>query len=342
MGKLTRKTPLPKVFSYSLMLRKCIGFILSGLLILSCSGYPVRGDRPRGVYHRIKSGETLSIIARAYHVDLQDLAEINNIGNPDRIETDGVIFIPDAHQVVDDVMTAARPKPPPNAPGEDQASAAIPRAISKPEAWNREAAAQPGKHRETSPTEVAVRDRPEPSGASEFERDTAARRTSAKLEKKEIADQPVKPRENDRKSDQIQFDKKRFIWPVKGRVVSKFGMESITADYNGKKVETAKIMNNGIRIAAGAGTAVVSAGDGKVIYSRALEKFGNTIIVEHDDYFKTVYYDLGKRLVENMQTVRKGQPIAYLAEGKTPKGEAVMNFEIRHKDKVRNPLFFLP
>ena len=81
-------------------------------MILSCSGYPVRGDRPRGVYHRVKSGETLSIIARAYHVDLQELAEINNIGNPDRIETDSVIFVPDANQILDDIMIAARPPHP--------------------------------------------------------------------------------------------------------------------------------------------------------------------------------------------------------------------------------------
>jgi hypothetical protein len=91
MGKLIRNTPLSTAFSRFPPYRKFVGLVLAGLMILSCSGYHVRGDRPRGIYHRVKSGETLSIIARAYHVDLQELAEINNVGNPDRIETDSVI-----------------------------------------------------------------------------------------------------------------------------------------------------------------------------------------------------------------------------------------------------------
>jgi murein DD-endopeptidase MepM/ murein hydrolase activator NlpD len=363
MGKLTRETTLSKIFLRSLTLRKYIGLFLASLMILSCGGYAVRGDRPRGIYHRVKSGETLSIIARAYHVDLQELAEINNIDNPNRIEADGVIFIPDAQQVLDDIMITGQslpspihtPIPPPASPREDKASTAMPKAVSKqespkPETPNREQA-QPRKRQEAPPAPAAVRDA-EPSGAAD--RDSAIRRTPAKQEKEEMAGtspkpdsresagQPVRPAENDGRADQIHFEKKRFIWPVKGRVVGKFGAEFVSADQSGKKIETVKIMNNGIRIAAGGGTAVVAAADGKVAYSMMIEKFGNTIIVEHDDSFKTVYYDLGKRLVENLQTVKKGQPIAYMVEMKTPKGEAIMSFEIRQQNKARNPLFFLP
>ncbi len=87
-------------------------YFLIGLMILSCSGFPLRDARPRGVYHRVKSGETLSAIARAYRVDLQELAEINNISHSDRIETDSVIFVPDANQNLDGIMIAARPREP--------------------------------------------------------------------------------------------------------------------------------------------------------------------------------------------------------------------------------------
>ena len=44
------------------------------------------------------------MIARAYHVRLQDLAEINNITDLNSIKEGSVIFIPDANQVIDDVM----------------------------------------------------------------------------------------------------------------------------------------------------------------------------------------------------------------------------------------------
>ena len=342
MGKLTRITPLSKVLLYSLTLRKYIGFILAGLLILSCSGYPVRGDRPRGVYHRVKSGETLAIIARAYHVDLQELAEINNIDNPNRIETDGIIFIPDAHQVVDDVMTAARPLSPPVSPQvrprEDKVATAIPKTVSKPETPNREAAAQPRKRPEAPPVQTTVRG-PEPSGAPE--RDSAARRASAKPEKEEIARippkpdnkeivaQPVKPAENDGKTDQIQFDKKRFVWPVRGKVVSRFGIQPNRMQYNG------------IRIAAAEGAVVTAAADGIVDRSTYLKGYGETIIIQHEAQYATVYANLGIRTVQSGTRVKKGDRIAFLGKAEPPE-ESYLEFEIRQKNKARNPLFFLP
>ncbi len=88
--------------------RKLIGFLLAGVLLLSCSGCSVRGSRARGVYHRVKSGETLSIIARAYHINVQELAEVNNIRTPDEIAVGSVVFIPDASQVLDDVLKESR------------------------------------------------------------------------------------------------------------------------------------------------------------------------------------------------------------------------------------------
>ena len=38
-------------------------------------------------------------------VNLQDLAETNNISNPDLIAADSVLFIPDVNYIVDDVLT---------------------------------------------------------------------------------------------------------------------------------------------------------------------------------------------------------------------------------------------
>jgi lipoprotein NlpD len=350
MGKLTRKIPLSRIFSYRLKLRKYIGLFLASLLILSCAGYPVRGDRPRGVYHRIKSGETLSIIARAYHVDLQELAEINNIDNPNRIETDGVIFIPDAQQVLENIVIPVRPQPSPAPPPvlppvpprilprEDKEVAAIPKTVSKPETPNRETAAQPRKRQAASPAEATARG-PETAPASE--RDSVARRTSAKPETEEIArvspkpdskemvDQPVKPTENDGKADQVQFDKKRFIWPVRGKVISRFG------------IQPNRINNNGIRIAATDGSVVTAAADGIVDVSTELKGYGETIIIQHEAQFATVYAHLGTRAVQRGTKVKKGERIAFLGKTEPPE-ESYLEFEIRQKNKARNPLFFLP
>jgi lipoprotein NlpD len=335
--------PLYQAF-YSFVRQRRISYLLIGLLILSCSGYPVRGDRSRGVYHRVKSGETLAAIAKAYRVNLQELAEINNVSKSGQIETDSVLFIPAANQVVDDVLAVTDSKgvsgrtPAVSAPAADERGAKQ-AAVPQKEAPTK-GTETAEKRKERVSAEAAAKDRAALIRAAD--RDAASRMASEKMERGEEGRRAEKKSPDDGNAGDIHVDKKRFIWPVMGKVVTKFGTESIMADYNGKKVETAKIMNNGIKIAAGAGTPVLAAAPGKVIYSMMLEKFGNTIIIEHDDDYKTVYYDLGKRLVETLQQVKKGDPIASIGGGNGSTGDAFMHFEIRHKNKPRNPLFFLP
>lgn len=336
---------LLRIFSSLLHNRKCFGVLLIAWMVLSCSGPSLRGDRSRGIYHRVKSGETLYMIAKAYHVSLQDLAEINNIDNPGQIAVDSVIFIPDANQVLDDVLTASRSQ---GVPGGTSAAgapvaepeAAPPPAVSRKESPKKTAAPVREGRGDRPPAEAMAKDRAALSRAAD--RDMASRRVSEKAVGAEEEERAVRKREDDGTAREAPLDRKRFIWPVPGKVVTKFGPESIMADYNGKKVETAKIMNNSIKIAAAAGTPVVAAAAGRVIYSMMLERFGNTIIIEHDDDFKTVYYDLGKRLVETPHQVKKGETIATMGEGRDVKGESLMNFEIRHRNKPRNPLLFLP
>ncbi|MBN2439655.1 MAG: M23 family metallopeptidase [Deltaproteobacteria bacterium] len=327
MGKLTGKTPLSTVFSCCRPCRTIIGFLLIGLMILSCSGYPVRGDRPRGVYHRVKSGETLLSIARAYRVDLQELAEINNINSPDRIEVDSVIFIPDANQVLDDVMTAARPQPSPSAPGAVQKPKKTPKVVLKTEIPEKKVAAEPEKRQEQPPADVTVKDRAAFSRAAE--RDAPPPRTIVKPETEKTADQPVIPKEKGGKTEQLRFEKKRFAWPVKGKVVSHFGIQPNRMYYNG------------IRIAAGEGTAVQATADGLVIFSAPLKDYGETIIIRHEDQYATVYSHLGIRTVRGESRVKKGDRIAFLGKGEDQE-EPYLHFEIRYKNKARNPLFFLP
>ena len=61
----------------------CFCLLLAMTLFLSCSAYSSNGQKipAKGVYHKIKKGETFYSIARAYQVKLQDLAEVNNISN---------------------------------------------------------------------------------------------------------------------------------------------------------------------------------------------------------------------------------------------------------------------
>ena len=337
-------SPYFRAFLPILHHRKLIGFLLVGIMLLSCSGYPVRGKRAHGVYHRVKSGETLSVIARAYHANIQELAQVNNIEKPDDIAVGSVIFIPSASQVLDIVPTEPHLRV-----GVDgtraggvpavETKTATPPADARKEAPKKAKVEERGKRGEQVPAEATTKDRATPPRAAE--RDIAPGRVFEKTPPGGAADRSVKRREDGVSVGETHLDRKRFIWPVSGKVVATFGTESITTDVNGRKVETAKIMNNGIKIAAAAGTPVIAAGAGKVVYSMLLEKFGNTIIIEHDDDFKTVYYDLGKRVVETLQRVRKGEPIGYM-DSRAANSETYMHFEVRHRNKPRDPLFFLP
>ena len=75
------------------------------LLILSCFSPQIQTTQTKGVYHRVKINETVRMIARAYHVKLQDLVEMNNITDLNSVQEGSIIFIPNANQVIDDVTT---------------------------------------------------------------------------------------------------------------------------------------------------------------------------------------------------------------------------------------------
>ena len=58
-------------------------------------GFPEKG-RP-GVYHKVKKGETLWSIARAYDVSMKEVIVSNRIPNVARVEENQLVFIPGVH-----------------------------------------------------------------------------------------------------------------------------------------------------------------------------------------------------------------------------------------------------
>jgi murein DD-endopeptidase MepM/ murein hydrolase activator NlpD len=120
------------------------------------------------------------------------------------------------------------------------------------------------------------------------------------------------------------------MWPVKGKVTSRFGYR--------KKGQR----HDGIDIAAPKGAAVYAARSGKVIYSdNRLRYYGNTIILKHSGGWFTVYAHNGKHRVSVGQGVRKGEKIAEV--GNSGRGDGYrLHFEVRRKDKPVDPLLYLP
>ena len=287
---------------------------LALLLLVACANSQVQKTPAKGVYHVVKKGETLYSIARAYSISLQDLAEINNIRDVSSIKEDFVIFVPDADQVIDDVMVSARqaavdaeknggltdPKPP------DQGKPSLPPEVKQ----------LPQK----TPLKKSVSTTASAMGAP-----AAPSRPAAEEKEQKIEDEaPI-----NEKKDKVMLEKGRFVWPVEGTVKTRFG------------IQPNKTYHNWIKIACPAGARVLAAEQGTVIFSANLKDFGETIIIRHDHDFATVYTHLKKRYVRADQAIKKGQAVATV--GKLDEtGEAYFNFEIRHKGKARNPLFYLP
>ncbi len=120
-----------------------------------------------------------------------------------------------------------------------------------------------------------------------------------------------------------------FVWPVRGAVISEYGIGEL-----GKR-------NDGINIAAPAGTPVRASADGEVVYRGSeLEGFGNLLLVKHTDGFVTAYAHNDAMLVKKGDVVRKGQVIAKVGQTgsvTTPQ----LHFEIRQKLKSVDPLSLL-
>ncbi|MGP8152610.1 MAG: peptidoglycan DD-metalloendopeptidase family protein [Smithella sp.] len=308
--------------------RSAILILLSLYLVVSCYRPQIQNTQAMGVYHLVKKNETVQMIAQAYNIRLQDLVEINNITDINSVKEGSVIFIPAANQVIDDVManvktknTAANVKA--QKYNSDNVNDIVKNKDVKEVKTMTEAPAVAYK-KDALP---AVQDLKTQQSKIAVREETAQAVT---IPGEEIPDEKIEPRSRIQKpGEKIFIDKNRFIWPVRGSVKDKFG------------IQPNKTYHNWIKIVSTAGTKVKAAASGTIIFSSHLKNYGETIIIRHKDKFATVYTHLKKRYVRIDQDVKRAETIAILGETDDV-GLAYINFEVRLQGKARNPLFFLP
>ena len=131
-----------------------------------------------------------------------------------------------------------------------------------------------------------------------------------------------------KKKVRIIQQKGRFSWPVKGKVVSYYGVRG------GKKYD-------GIDILAPLGSPIKAADSGKVVFVNKLTGYGNVIIIQHKDKYTTVYAHNQLNLVKEGSWVKRGSLIAKLGKSHNPSASPTLHFQIRRYNKARNPLFYL-
>lgn len=120
-----------------------------------------------------------------------------------------------------------------------------------------------------------------------------------------------------------------FIWPVKGEIISYFGLKE-------------KKKNNGIDISVPGKSYIVAIASGKIIFSDfGPEGYGKMIMIKHRTGFVSLYSNQKENLVKVNQIVRQGERIARISKTKGSE-ESFLHLEIRKNRIPRDPLFYLP
>jgi lipoprotein NlpD len=114
-----------------------------------------------------------------------------------------------------------------------------------------------------------------------------------------------------------------WIWPTSGQLLSSFSANS-----------------KGLKISGQMGQAIVATAAGEVVYSGdGLRGYGNLVIIKHNDTLLSAYAHNSKLLVKEGETVTQGQKIAEM--GSTDTDSPQLHFEIRRHGKPIDPMEFL-
>ncbi len=117
-----------------------------------------------------------------------------------------------------------------------------------------------------------------------------------------------------------------FISPLKGEIISTFG------------IKPSGLKNNGINIEAKNGSEILASEDGVVVFvGNTIKGFGNTIIIKHAQNYMTVYAHADEILVNLGEKIEKNNKIATV--GKTGKVKSSqLHFEIVKNLQHKNPV----
>ncbi len=252
-------------------------------------------------HHVVNSGETLGGIAVRYRVSRADLARANGLKPTDSVRIGQNLTVPSS------------------APQQLAATAAPARALApaKLEA-PRLAKSEPAplaKKLEPVKTVAAKAETLKPAAERLRAEEAKADRTitgslqpqpQRALDTEKAAPAPAAPQV-------ASSDSPRFRWPVRGRVISRYGQ-------NGSE---------GVDLAVPEGTAVRAAEDGKVAYAGSdLKNMGNMILIRHSNGYVSVYANNSSLNVKPGDEVRRGQTIAKAGQSGNAANPQV-HFEIR-------------
>ncbi|MFW6022974.1 MAG: peptidoglycan DD-metalloendopeptidase family protein [Halanaerobiaceae bacterium] len=141
------------------------------------------------------------------------------------------------------------------------------------------------------------------------------------------------PTKNSRSYSNSNF-KSNLNWPVSGRISSGYG-------YRTHPIRGTRHFHAGIDIAIPKGTRIKAVSAGKVVLSGWVQGFGKTIVIDHENGYRTLYAHNSKLLVKNGSRVSSAQVIALAGSTGNSTGPH-LDFRIYKNGKTVNPLRYLP
>ena len=284
----------------------------------------------------VQRGQTLSGIARDYHVPMHVVAEANQLSPPYRILVGQALIIPGAGQPGSFGPSVAMATPPtpstqapigaPPTPPETASVQPIPLDRPPPaSSVGPPAAAAPPVAALTPPVSAppppATENPSSPKGSLPEPASSAAKGAPQQP--------PAAPGPTASAEPLPASHSGIFLWPVRGHVLENYG-----AGPDGTH-------NDGINIAAARGAPVQAADAGAVAYAgNELRGYGNLILIKHPNGWISAYAHCDLILVKTGQKVARGQVIAGV--GSTGNvSEPQLHFELRRGKHPVDPRDYL-
>ncbi|HZD92451.1 MAG TPA: peptidoglycan DD-metalloendopeptidase family protein [Pseudolabrys sp.] len=270
--------------------------------------YAPRAPEPHVARHRggshvyvAQRGDTLISIARRHGMSLAALAKYNHISPFTKLEVGARVNVPG---------------------GADQVASAAPRQDVR-----HESRYEPRQEARYEPSHAAA---PEPHIARPRTETVASTQPAPTARVARPETEPTRTASRDvTKSAEPAGGIPQFRWPVKGRIIARFGREP-----NGTT-------NDGINLAVPEGTPIKAADDGVVAYAgNELKGYGNLVLIRHADGYVSAYANASKLLVSRGEHVRRGQVIARAGQtGNVTSPQ--LHFEIRKGSMPVDPTKYL-
>lgn len=168
--------------------------------------------------------------------------------------------------------------------------------------------------------------------AATYERETAEQAYRELIETSRQIEQLIKRIQSGEKN--IGGSTGTMTWPAEGEITSPFGWR-VHPIFGTQRLHT------GIDIGADYGDSVRAADGGVVIHADWMGGYGNAVIIDHGNGISTLYAHNSQLLVDEGQSVAKGQTVARCGSTGYSTGPHV-HFEVRQNGSPVNPLNYLP